>query len=488
MKLIKSLLIVLLVVSWGCDDQILNKQSPNEVTAASFYKTEEDAVAAINAVYDPLQYRGLFTNSYWSIGDITSDDADKGDGGKSDGPAWWEFDLFDIKSTNSLLTESWADSYTGIYRANIALERIPDIEMDNNLKQRLMGEAKFLRGFYYFWLVRLFGDVPLITEPQSLGDLKVSRTPKEEVYAFLIKDLSEAAEVLPETYSGSDLGRITKGAANGMLAKVYMWRKDWQKAADHSKKVIDSGVYELLENYGDNFEQEFENSKESVFEIQYVEGGPNGPWGNTADGNIIHISTAPRNSGMPGLEGWGFNMPTQDLVDAFEEGDPRLEATVLMEGSTIGGKEYNPEWSSTGYNSRKYLIKTEGFIGWGEDSPVNVRVMRYSEVLLMYAEALNELGETAQAYPYVNQVRARAGLDDLAAGMGQSAFREAVYHERRVELAQEGHRWWDLVRTGRALDVMRAQGRDNIQEHHLLFPIPQSEIDVNPELTQNPGY
>ncbi|WP_234567314.1 RagB/SusD family nutrient uptake outer membrane protein [Rhodohalobacter sp. 614A] len=487
-KLIISFLIFLAVASWGCEDQILNKQSPNEVTAVNFYKTEDDAVAAINAVYDALQYRGLFKNSYWSIGDITSDDADKGDGGKSDGPAWWEFDLFDIKSTNSLLADSWADSYTGIYRANIALERIPAIDMDESLKNRLIGEAKFLRGYYYFWLVRLFGDVPLITEPQSLGDLKVSRTAKAQIYDLIIRDMSEAAAVLPTTYSDGDLGRITKGAANGMLAKVYMWQKDWQQAANYSKQVIDSGVYSLLENYADNFEEEFENGSESIFEAQFMKGGPNGAWGNGSDGTIHHISIAPRNSGTPGLEGWGFDMPTQDLVDEFEEGDPRLEATVLMEGSTIqGGKVYNPEWSSTGYNTRKYLVKRDGFIEDGSDSPVNVRVMRYSEVLLNYAEALNELGRTGEAYPYVNQVRERVGLAPLASGMSQDAFRDAVYHERRVELAQEGHRWWDLVRTDRALEVMSAKG-SNIQQHHLIFPIPQSEIDVNPELTQNPGY
>ncbi|HEX6981510.1 MAG TPA: RagB/SusD family nutrient uptake outer membrane protein [Balneolaceae bacterium] len=488
MKLIKGLLVLTLVVMVGCEDQILNLKSPNEVTAANFYQTEDDAIAAVNAVYDPLQYRGLFKNSYWSIGDITSDDAHKGDGGKSDGPAWWEFDLFEIKTTNALLGDSWRDSYTGIYRANIALEHIPNIAMDEDLKQRLIGEAKFLRGFYYFWLVRLFGDVPLILEPQTLGELKVGRTDKAKVYELIIQDMSEAASVLPESYPESQKGRITKGAANGMLAKVFMWQKQWQKAADRLKKVIDSGVYGLLDNYANNFESAYENGKESVFEVQFVEGGPNGAWGNASDGSIQHISIAPRNSGLPGLQGWGFDMPTQDLVDAFEPGDPRLMATVLMEGSTIQGKEYDPAWSSTGYNSRKYLVKRDGFQGNGSDSPVNYRVMRYSEVLLNYAEVLNELGRTPEAYPFVNQVRQRVGLDPLPAGMGQAEFREAVYHERRVELALEGHRWWDLVRTGRAMEVMTAHGRGSIQEYNLLFPIPQSEIDVNPKLTQNPGY
>lgn len=489
MKILKGLLIVLLVVSAGCSDDFLTRNDPNQVTASNFYQTEEDAVAAVNAVYDPLQYRGLFKNSYWSIGDITSDDAHKGDGGRSDGPAWWEFDLFDIKSTNALLADSWADSYTGIYRANVAMRELPDIEMDDNLKQRLLGETKFLRGYYYFWLVRLFGDVPLITEPQKLGELKVSRTAKSDVYDLIISDMSDAAGVLPESYSNAQKGRITKGAANAMLAKVYMWQKNWEKAAEYSKKVIDSGVYDLLPNYADNFEEEFENSVESVFEVQFTKGGPNGAWGNGSDGTIQHISIAPRNSGVPGLEGWGFDMPNQDLVDAFEPNDPRLEATVLMEGSTIqGGKEYDPNWSSTGYNTRKYLVKRDGFTGWGSDSPVNYRVMRYSEVLLNYAESLNELGNTSQAYQYVDEVRERVGLDPLPTGMTQSEFRQAVYQERRVELALEGHRWWDLVRTDRALEVMTEHGRGDIQEHHLVFPIPQSEIDVNPDLTQNPGY
>ena len=492
MKFIKGLAVCVLALTAGCNDEILTKNSPNEVTAANFYQTSDDAVAAANAVYDPLQYSGLFTNSYWSIGDITSDDAYKGDGGKSDGPAWWEFDLFDIKSTNSLLADSWSDSYTGIYRANIALQEIPNIEMDSKLKGRLVGEVKFLRGYYYFWLTRLFGDVPLIKEPQKLGDLKVSRTAQSKVYDLIIKDMSEAASALPASYSGADEGRITKGAAYGMLSKVYMWQKNWEKAAEYSKKVIDLEEYGLLDNYADNFKEEFENGQESVFEVQYIKGGPNGAWGNGSDGSIQHISIAPRNSGVAGLEGWGFDMPTQDLVDEFEPGDPRLQATVLMEGSTIqGGKEYDPAWSSTGYNSRKYLVKRDGFIGSGSDSPVNFRVMRYSEVLLNYAEALNELGRTSEAKPYVDQVRQRVGLAPLPAGQNKAEFREAIYHERRVELALEGHRWWDLVRTGRALEVMQQQPDGHggqIQEQHLVFPIPQSEIDVNPELTQNPGY
>ncbi len=472
----------------GCADDFLTKTSPNEVTTENFYKTADDAEAAIIAAYDPLQYSGLFANSYWSIGDITSDDADKGDGGKSDGPAWWEFDLLQVQPSNSLLTESWRDAYTGVYRANIVINRVPQIDMDEETRARIVAEAQFLRAFYYFYLTRLFGDVPLITTEPKLGELNVSRTPKEEVFALILSDFEAAAAVLPASYPSSDVGRATSGAANGMLARVHLWLKNWEEAAAAAKRVIDSGRYDLLPDYASNFEQAYENSVESVFEVQFMENGPNGPWDNTADGSIQHISTAPRNSGVPGLEGWGFDMPTQNLVDEFEEGDPRLAASVLMEGSTIGGKTYDPAWSSTGYNERKYLYKKEGFVGDGEDSPVNYRVIRFSDILLMYAEALNEMGRTSEAYAPLNRVRNRVGLPGAAEGMSQSAFRDAVYHERRVELALEGQRWFDLVRTGRALDVMSADERINIQPKHLVFPIPQSEREVNPELTQNPGY
>jgi hypothetical protein len=429
-----------------------------------------------------------------------------GAGGGTDGFETVQWSNFNTTTDNPGVANIWSAHYAGILRANIVIDKVPGIAaVDETRKGQIVGQAQFLRGLYYFNLVRLFGDVPLTTKPQVSGDdLKVPRTAVTAVYEQIIADLSAAETALPLAWSGEDLGRATRGAAKALLAKVYLTQQQWSLAAAKAREVIDLAVYALQPDYAANFDPNTENGAESVFEVQY-HSGSNG-WMESSEGNVRSEFMAPRQSGITPWGGFGWNQPTAEFVSGYEPGDKRKAVTVFSEGDTYepggtyknsadGGKvyRYNKSISYTGHNVRKYLT---GLVNsFGTDSPMNTPVIRYADVLLMYAEALNELGQSAAAEPYLNQVRARAGLPPVS-GLGVDAFRDKVLHERRMELAFEGEWWFDLVRTGRAIPFLRALGnpdpygvaRGNIQPKHLLFPIPQGERDINPNLTQNEGY
>lgn len=509
----KILIIIALFIAasiYSCDDEFLVKEPVNDITTATFYQTEEDAHAAIFAAYDPLQWYGLYMNNMWAIGDIRSDDAIKGDGPPSDGIEWHQLDNFSVLPANFLLFEGWRACYAGVSRCNIVIEKVPEMDIDNDAKEQVLGEAHFLRGLYYWNLIKVFGDVPLFEENLSFDDaVTISRSPVSEVKKLILSDFTYASAQgrLPNTYPSAELGRVTHGAALGMLSKFYLYEKQWGLAAETAKKVIDLGVYELETNYADNFNNDGmlnENGIESIFEVQFMSNGPNGSeWRHyNSEGNITHVAMAPRGSGIAGMEGWGFCQPTQDLVDSYEDGDVRLPATVVQPGDEVGGSIMTSvaeagvnAWSEYDKLNRKYLIDDPAFVNKGNDCPLNIKVMRYAEIYLIYAEALNEAnnGPTADAYTYLNLIRQRAGLADVDISKytnettEQDKFRAAVYHERRIELAMEGDRWFDLVRTGRAIEVMTVHGK-TLSERDLLLPLPTAELDINPNLTQNPGY
>lgn len=340
--------------------------------------------------------------------------------------------------------------------------------------------------------MRFFGDVPLITEPQSSdSDLYPSRTPAAEVYAQIISDLENAVELLPvkQEYTDADKGRAAKGTAIGMLAKVHLTLGHWQEVVDLTTQLEGMG-YSLNANYADNFRTETENSDESLFEVQYVANAGYDFWSNENQASWTSTFMGPRSSGLvAGAYGW--NQPTQEFVSNYEAGDLRKDVTILYEGGpAFDGQQYSPSWSFTGYNVRKFLVPLSTSPSF-DNSPLNFPVLRYADVLLMKAEALNELGQTSPAQAPLNLVRNRAGLPDIASGMNQADFRNAVLRERRVELAFEGHRWFDLIRVDNGqygLNFLHSIGKTNADEHHLLLPIPQIERDRNPNLTQNPGY
>ncbi len=468
---------LLLIVS--CQKQL--ELEPYSIYYDNYYKTQEDAIGAINAAYSPLTHVNQYNSYLWLIQDVSSDDCISRP--TLNDPNIHQFNKYDIQSTNTYLDGIWKGSYLGISRTNIVLLKVPEIEMDSSLKQRILGEARFLRGLYYFNLVRLFGDVPLVVKPlsQNLTDdeVYVFRAPKDEVYDQIIEDFTVAAELCPtKYYVNSDKGRATKGAALSFLANTHLTIGNWDKAAAAAYDVMELGIYDLYPDYSSNFKDINRNGKESIFAAQFYSAV-------TSQQNQIVISGLPL---IPGTFSAGVEimLPTEDLLSSFEEGDHRKEVTF-----------FDHYWFDT--------FEPHIWKHWDQDTyepdqtaqcGSNFAIVRYSEILLIYAEATNEIsGPTAEAYDAINKVRERARngnenvLPDLS-GLSQDEFRNAVLHERRVEFVNEGKRWYDLVRTNNLIEyVKRAKGDiTNPQEFNYVFPIPQREVDMNKNLVQNPNY
>lgn len=361
--------------------------------------------------------------------------------------------------------------------------------MENTLKNRILGEAHFLRAHYYFILVRLFGNVPLITEPVTAeDDLRPSRTSKEKVYDLIINDLKDAVSVLPASYTGADIGRATKGAAAGMLAKVYLTLGKYSDAVSYCQQVTALN-YQLNANYADNFNPATENSKESLFEVQYYGKTSYSFWSNENQASWSSTFMGPRNADFVG-GGYGWNQPTSEFVSKYEAGDKRKDVTLLYDGCpSFDGKTYQSSYSITGYNVRKHLVPKSISPDY-DTNPLNWPVLRYADVLLMEAEALCELNYLSEAIVPLNKVRQRAGLSNVAVTT-QADLRNKIRKERRLELAFEGIWWFDIVRYDNgqyAQQYFQSIDKTNFAPKHLLLPIPQKEIDANPNLAQNPGY
>jgi hypothetical protein len=489
-KLIITFIVVATAIA-GCSKSFLEKAPLDSINTSNFYKTADDAVAAINAAYQPLQRPKLYNLRMWTT-DIMAGNSEVGAGGGTDGIETKDEANFVTTTDNAGVLDLYRGPAPGILACNIVLEKVPAIQMDENLKKRILGEAHFLRGLYYFILVRFFGDVPLITKPQNVGDdLNPARTPKADVYQQIISDLTTAMDSLPprESYSGSDVGRASKGAATGLLAKVYLTLGDYQKTVDLCKQVTALG-YKLNPNYADNFSATNKNTVESLFEVQYSGATTYGFFDDFNQASWVSTFTGPRNSDFVG-GAYGWDQPTQEFVDSYEAGDKRKDATILYEGGpAFDGKEYKASYSGTGYNLRKFLVPKSISPDYNT-SPADFIVLRYADVLLMEAEALNELGQMDAAIVPLNEVRERAGLNDKEANISKDSMRAVILHERRMELAFEGQRWFDLIRVQNGqygLDFLHSIGKVNATQKFLLLPIPQVERDANPNLTQNPGY
>ncbi|MDX1909070.1 MAG: RagB/SusD family nutrient uptake outer membrane protein [Bacteroidia bacterium] len=470
----------------GCFNEFLEVKPLGQLTSDNFFQTEEHAVWATNAAYEQLRSWDVHVFSYLGLTDILSDDADKGST-PSDATFLLELDNFTFDPGNLAIATVWKGYYRGIFRANIAIQKIPAIEMDEALKARLIAECQFLRAYYYLNLVRWFGDLPLVTEPLPQEEYKQNRVPAAAIYAQIIQDLEAAAAVLPErsAYAGADAGRATRGAALGMLARAYLTQGNMALALQYAEAVINSGEYALLPDYAGIFLPEGENSEESLFEIQAAafETGGGGTQYNEVQGV----------RGTPNL-GWGFNRPSDDLLQSYEPGDPRREATILYVGEVLPDGsaivQDNPGIFGERYNQKAWIPTGAGGNGNGGG---NIRVLRYADILLIAAEALNELGRSAEALPYLNAVRARARAGSIfvlkdVTTTDQATLRTLIWRERRAELAMEQGRWFDLQRQGRAGTVMQALGKNFVTGKHELLPLPQSEIDISGTLTQNPGY
>lgn len=468
----------------------LDKSPLDSINTSNFWKTSDDAISAINGAYQPLQWPKLFNIRIWST-DIWAGNSIVGAGGGTDGIETQDISNFVTTTDNAAALDIWRGPAPGILRCNLVLQNVPGMTIDASLKNRILGEAKFLRATYYFILVRLFGDVPLIIVPQvPESDLRPVRTPKSQVYDLIIQDLTDAINLLPtkDTYKGSDVGRASKGSAVGMLAKVYLTLGNYQKTVDLCKRVTSLG-YTLNANYSDNFNPLMKNPNESLFEIQYIGKTSFSFWDNENQASWVSTFTGPRNSDFVG-GGYGWDQPTQEFVDSYEPGDKRKDQTILYSGCPdFDGKVYQSSYSVTGYNLRKFLVPKSISPDY-DTNPEDFPVLRYADVLLMQAEAQNELSQTTEAEAPLNLVRKRAGLADVH-GLSKDAMRTKILHERRMELAFEGDRWFDLIRINNGqygLDFLHSIGKVNATTKHLLLPIPQKERDANPNLTQNLGY
>ncbi|MDJ1473639.1 RagB/SusD family nutrient uptake outer membrane protein [Xanthocytophaga flava] len=535
MKSLKYILPIAVVAVLGtaCEG-FLDKEPLVTPIAETFYKDDANAVLAVNAIYDAISWdEGGVTGSghtyEWMYGDLLSDDSKKGST-TGDYLELKQMETWQTLTNAPVQSSTWNNMYVAIYRANQVLTYLGDPQsvITEDLKSRLMGEAYFLRAYSYFNLVTKYGGVPVVTELIPMTDWgKYSRSSVAEVYQQIESDLKEAINRLPEkgTYTEANRGRATKGAAKAYLARAYMYQLGtdntngitWQQVYTLTNEVITSGQYQLMSNYAMLFEIENENNAESVFELQFVD--VNNDWGPGKTGtgnNVIQNNRA--------TWGWGFNNPTQNLVDAFEDNDPRLAVTVYTSNDTVVGTlqqiDY-PGQNETGYLNRKAFLATAPSAS--SSSPKNIIKFRYADILLMQAEAAYHLGQESTARDLVNQVRARARVSTRpkgSAGIGASDYRpypvvagrlpdvtasgtallDAILHERRVELAMEGLRYYDLVRTGRYFTALankysqteatRAESRSiktGVVNPIPVMPIPLTEVQ-SWGLTQNPGY
>ena len=486
MKLKYNLIaIALLGFSFSSCSDFLEQNPQTDLSENDFYKTADDILSAVNGAYSSLQEGDIYGNWY-VFGEIPSDNTRNQLSGSV--TTQNEFDQFYIDTQNSMIANFWKAAYKVINRTNTILGRIDGIEINTELANRYKLECKFIRALMYFNLVRIYGDVPLVLKEISISEsYDILREPKENVYNQIIADLKEAQD-LPVSYSTAEDGRATQGAAKALLANVYMTLHKYAEAETILAEIINSGRYSLLENtpgslnidgYKNVFSPVNHNSKEGIFEIQFLKGG-------YGEGSNYANNFAPENSGtnVVAVGGTGGNnIPEMDIYNAYEEGDLRRDFSMSL-GYYDNRK--NNEWVES-----RYVCKFMDVPYQNNDASNNYPVIRYADVILMYAEALNQNGKTAEACKYLNMTRRRGfGYQTTETSpvdlqtTDKAQFALMVEQERRVELAFENHRWFDLIRTGRAVEVMRSKGF-SLNETNLICPIPQKQIDVNPKLTQN---
>lgn len=484
----------LLLLGLTACNSLIEKEPLDQLIDENFYQSAEDATRAVTACYAPIHGTNWYGKS-WMMTEIPSDNSTTG----GNDPDFLTIDNFTINGDNPPNAEFWAEHYVVVVRANKVLDKIPDIDMDEATKAAILGEAKFLRAFTYFDLVRIYGGVPIISEVQDIySDFSVPRATVDQVYDLIIADLEDGIATLPVERNAAETGRATAGAAKALLAKVYLTIKKYPEVMELTREIIASGQYRLMETFDENWLKETsDNNQESVFQLQYTGCGPGGT------GNALQAFFAPFGQGITkNSDGWGSqtatsgqaDQPGTTIRDAFEENDLRQYHTIMTPGDHYpminpedGGFTYplTRQISRTGISIKKYVI------GGGPDvcfmsSPQNVHIIRYADVLLSLAEAACASGGGISITPDVleafNAVRIRAGLEPVTA-----VTTEMVFQERRVEFAFENQRWFDLLRSGNAIETLRLHGKA-LDEHNLLFPIPNEELAVNKNLIQNPGY
>ena len=514
----RSLLLVgIFITSIGCDDEFLEKTPIDRASVDGFFETQEDVTRALNGIYDVFQGSIWGGGFYWMHQnfDILTDNGV--------GCCPWEQQYTTIAkgehapTTGGMINTKWDFGYEGIFRANSVLENIDNVDIDAGTKNAMTAEARFLRGLFYSELTTLYGDVPLVLNVLTREEgLQVTRAPKSEVLNAIYADLDFAEANLTNTPFNGDIGRPTSQSAIAVKTRLRMYNNDFNGAITEARKIMalaGQGIVGLEADYNEVFNPDNENNIEVLFDIQYVEG-------TQGEGNFMQVALAPGPEGTPG-NGWGSITPLDGLANAFKmmdglsidespmfdadnpyaNRDLRMFGNLFVPGvSTWRGVTYDASLSgfSPFFAVRKW-VDPNALIG--EDgcscNETNVILYRYADILMYFAEAVNETqGPNDEVYAAINQVRARAGMPEVEPGLSQEAMRQMIREERHVEFAWEGTRYFDLIRWGTASDVIPqatlfGEMRDSrvfTAPKHNLWPIPQKEIDQNPNLTQNPGY
>ncbi|MBP1839911.1 RagB/SusD family nutrient uptake outer membrane protein [Formosa algae] len=468
----------------SCSDEYLEEVDRYSIDSESYFNSEDDYYNALVGAYDLLQ------STYLNVilGEIASDNTLAGGESATDVTSWQQIDEMIHTPVNSELKNLWDWMYAGVNRANFILEFQDKTDFDG--KEVILGETHFLRAYYYFELVKWFGPIPLKETRFELGDETViPRSPVTDVYALIEADLTYAIENL--SYTAPQTGRATKGSAQALLGKAYLYQEKFTEAAEVFDDLIANGPYQLVEDYDAIFENDTENNIESVFEVQYSDAeGAGFECLECSEGNVAVGFNGIRNYSGPVFEsGFSFNVPTQEVVDEFEDGDLRKDVAILdiVAWAATYDATYTEGYNHTGYYNRKYLPR-EGDLNTGDQNltnPNNYRAIRFADVLLMAAEAYNRGGiSDSQAQVYLNRVRERAFGEANDVTSTGTTLTAAIAHERRVELVGEGHRFFDLVRTGRGAEIDGfTAGKNEV------FPIPIEEIQFsNGNWEQNANY
>jgi len=475
----KYIIYICMGVALGSCSDFLDLQPEYQISENSFYKDAKDFETALVGNYAGLQ--GLHNASLINLGDLTTDNSEI----KWTSPTISETECDEMNPTasNDFLNTVWTTCFATIARSNNVLSRLDAVNLTDAQKNQFKGESLFLRAYSYFYLVRIFGNVPVVNvsfrSPDEIMNFDMTRKPVSEVYSIITSDLTEAASLLNGVTLPSK-SQASSGAAKTLLGKVYLTNKQFDLAKNVLKEVIDQKTYSLNPDYKKLFTNGNDELQESIFEVKYMSG-------NLGEGNSFSSIFTPARFDMaifPGnMQGSGRVLPTRQMSNSYETGDLRRSASIGDSVRLNTGK-YEKELYGL-----KFVDFTTGIVG---DGGINFTSLRYADVLLMYAEALNETNGTADAHTYINLVRARAGLKPLGA-LTKTDLTLALEQERKVEFFLEGHRWFDLVRTGRVQTVMNKYFQDNglsftVANHELIMPIPLREIDINPKLGQNPGY
>jgi starch-binding outer membrane protein, SusD/RagB family len=531
-KLKHIIFLIVIVVFCQCSDDFLERHNPAASTIENFYKTENDFNLALAGVYNVLVRADYYNGFLFRYLEIASDDAHPGDDTNFNAVIGNDIDNFSMTAEAYTTMNIFSSSYIGIARANTTIERVRASSLSEQFKTQVEAESRFLRALYYFNLVRLYGDTPLIlkeiTDPK---EAVVPRAPSAKVYEEgVIPDLLYAIQNLPASYGNEDIARVTNWAAKSLLAKVYLTMGDYQKSKDALWQIISSNQYSLEENFADLYKRENEFGKESIFEINFMTGEYFYYFEGYGTGNLIGqrngIGSYFNNFYMPRYRGpaymgpelgafsrggYGIGIPTTSndprdenynvppgtgIVELFAEGDLRKEVTILDYYNTAQENELPVDYAISPFNVNKYTDYEDTENGEADD---NFYILRLADVYLMFAEVENEInnGPTPDAYEYLNKVKRRAfGLpvnepsEADYSNLDYTQFLDIIYKERRLELAFEGQRWFDLIRRPeRAVQVLQAHGKSNVSVDRLLLPIPQYVIEeTDGVITQNPGY